>query len=93
MNSMTCVTTGCRNPVHKEGNRFCSDHAIEFLTQALDKRTLRDELAGQALLSIGTWIPAHGGSELGTKKALEARALWAYEQADAMLSERVKGGF
>lgn len=54
------------------------------------KRTLRDEFAGQALQAIGTWIPAHGGSELGTMKALQARALWAYEQADAMLAERAK---
>lgn len=94
MTSMTCITTGCRNPIHKSGNRFCADHAIEFLTrqvnQMSNRRTLRDEFAGQALLSIGQWIPAHGGSELGTKRALEARALWAYEQADAMLAERMK---
>lgn len=94
MANMTCVTAGCRHPVHKDGNRFCADHAIEFLTRQVNqmqgRRSLRDEFAGQALLAIGTWIPAHGGSELGTMKALQARALWAYEQADAMLAERTK---
>lgn len=94
MSSMTCVSTGCQNPVHKDGDRFCADHAVEFLTRQVNqmqsRRSLRDEFAGQALLAIGTWIPAHGGSELATKKALEARALWAYEQADAMLAERAK---
>ena len=52
--------------------------------------TLRDHFAGQALASIGTWMPIHGGGDLGTKRAMEARALWAYEQADAMLAARAK---
>lgn len=52
--------------------------------------TLRDYFAAQALASVGTWMPAHGGSDLGSKAAMKARALWAYEQADAMLAERAK---
>lgn len=53
--------------------------------------TLRDYFAGQALASIGTWMPEHGGSNLGSKAAMQARSLWAYEQADAMLAERANG--
>ena len=53
--------------------------------------TLRDYFAAQALASVGTWMPAHGGSDLGSKSAMQARALWAYEQADAMMAERAKG--
>lgn len=91
---MTCITTGCRNPVHKSGNRFCADHAIDFLTRQVErlssKRSLRDDLAAQALASVGTWTPAHGGTNLGSKAAMQARALWAYEQADAMMAERAK---
>lgn len=94
MAEMTCITTGCRNPVHKIGNRFCADHAIAFLTRQLkqisSKRSLRDDFAAQALTAIGTWTPAHGGTDLGSKAAMQARALWAYEQADAMLVERAK---
>lgn len=52
--------------------------------------TLRDYFAAQALASVGTWMPAHGGSDLGSKAAMQARALWAYEQADAMMAERAK---
>lgn len=33
---MTCVTTGCQNPVHKDGNRFCADHSVEFLTRQVN---------------------------------------------------------
>lgn len=57
-----------------------------------DNRSLRDWFAGQALASVGTWMPAHGGSDLGSKAAMQARALWAYEQADAMIAERAKDG-
>lgn len=53
--------------------------------------TMRDYFAAKALASVGTWMPAHGGSDLGSKAAMQARALWAYEQADAMLAERAKG--
>lgn len=53
--------------------------------------TMRDYFAAQALASVGTWMPAHGGSDLGSKAAMQARALWAYEQADAMMAERAKG--
>lgn len=52
--------------------------------------TMRDYFAAQALASIGTWMPEHGGTDLGSKAAMQARALWAYEQADAMLAERAK---
>lgn len=53
--------------------------------------TLRDYFAGQAMQGMGTWSPlAH--SDLQTPSALQARAEWAYQQADAMLAERAKGG-
>lgn len=52
--------------------------------------TMRDYFAAQALAGIGAWTPAHGGTDLGSKAAMQARALWAYEQADAMLAERAK---
>lgn len=50
--------------------------------------TLRDYMAGQALAGLGTWMPPNGGGNLSTKTAMEARAIWAYEQADAMLAAR-----
>ena len=92
MAEMFCVSVGCTKPCHGSGNRFCADHAIEFLQRQLKyaeaKQTLRDYFAGQALAGIGTWMPEHGGSNLSSKAAMQARALWAYEQADAMLAER-----
>lgn len=54
--------------------------------------SLRDYFAGQALAGIGTWTPEHGGGVLSTSAAMQARALWAYEQADAMLAERNRSG-
>ena len=50
--------------------------------------TLRDYMAGQALAGLGTWMPLSGGGNLSAKMAMEARAVWAYEQADAMLAAR-----
>lgn len=52
--------------------------------------SLRDWFAGQALVSIGAWMPA-GYVNLDTDAARQARAEWAYQQADALLSERSKG--
>lgn len=89
MSSMTCIMHRCDNPCHATGNRFCADHMIEYLQKQVgNNRTLRDWFAGQAMASAGTWTPAHGGTDLGSKAAMKARALWAYEQADAMLAER-----
>lgn len=50
--------------------------------------TLRDWLAGQALVAMGTWVPCEEGFVPDDIKA--AKAKWAYEQADAMLSHRNK---
>lgn len=63
--------------------------------------SLRDWLAGQALVAIGMWeppdvyfdeedrlIPRHMPRYQGMLQ--ESRAKWAYEQADAMLAERDK---
>jgi hypothetical protein len=49
--------------------------------------TLRDYFAAQALVGMGTWMPA-GFAKLNTKDAREVRALFAYSQADAMLAAR-----
>lgn len=53
-----------------------------------DGMSLRDWFAGQALIGVGTWMPTSGGSNLSSKTAMSARAVWAYEQADAMLAAR-----
>lgn len=52
--------------------------------------TLRDYFAGQALSSMGTWLPISGGTSLTSREAHETRAQWAYAQADAMITERAK---
>jgi len=49
--------------------------------------SLRDYLAGQALIAIGTWMP-HQDMDLTTGPALTDRAMWAYAQADRMLEAR-----
>lgn len=59
---------------------------------AQDGMTLRDWFAGQALAGMGTWMPAYSNGELANPETLRQRALWAYQQADAMLIERAKGG-
>ena len=57
--------------------------------------TLRDWFAGQAMTSLGTWMPdlsydgVHAG--LTSVRVLDARAKWAYAQADAMLKARGNG--
>lgn len=53
--------------------------------------TLRDYFAAQALIGIGTWMPVetkapyHHQPDLKSDEVLNARAEWAYRQADAML--------
>jgi hypothetical protein len=60
--------------------------------------TLRDYFAGQALAGMGTWCPwvddGHNRpvGDLTDPRVLAARAAWAGAQADAMLTERAKGG-
>lgn len=54
--------------------------------------SLRDWFAGQALNGMGLWMPLYGGDTLSSRRAMDARALWAYEQADAMIAARQKGG-
>lgn len=48
---------------------------------------LRDYFAAAVLTGMGTWAPGHH-SDLRDSATLEARAAWAYEQADAMLEAR-----
>lgn len=53
--------------------------------------TLRDYFAGQALVGIGDWCPEQrGDGSYGIAHAEQQRrrAVWAYEQADAMLKAR-----
>jgi hypothetical protein len=71
-----------------------TDWSLEDVTSGM---SLRDWFAGQALLSMGSWSPTvyggpHGGRahDLDTDAARQARAKWAYSQADAMLAERSK---
>lgn len=49
---------------------------------------LRDWLAGQVIVGIGTWIPDHRVENLLSDAALSGRAKFAYAQADAMLKAR-----
>lgn len=62
------------------------------IMQGSSGMSLRDWFAGQALAGMGTWMPDHGAPVLSAKRAMDARALWAYEQADAMLAARKKDG-
>ena len=52
--------------------------------------SLRDYFAGQALVGMETWSPLSGtDAVVATQQQRQmARALWAYEQADAMLAAR-----
>jgi hypothetical protein len=59
--------------------------------------SLRDWFAGQALISMGRWMPdppggdpEHHDGDLRSDPARRLRAEWAYAQADAMLKERSK---
>lgn len=59
--------------------------------------TLRDYFAGRALVAMDAWTPqidldhtiSYGSAEWHVK-ARQARAEYAYAQADAMLAERAK---
>lgn len=57
-----------------------------------DALTLRDQFAMAALISIGDWCPSSSDEFAGLKDAstLARRAVWAYKQADAMLTARAK---
>lgn len=92
--SMTCITPGCKKPVHKHGFRFCSGCAIEMLQQQLKHAEtringlpLRDYFAGQALAGIladgfADTVPhddVGGGRDA---------AFFAYQYADAMIAAR-----
>jgi len=52
--------------------------------------SLRDYLAGQALIGMGVWVPFQDWN-LTTGSALAGRAKWAYAQADHMLEARKHG--
>lgn len=60
------------------GNKSMSDGGLH----------LRDLFAAAALTGLGTWQPDF--IPLISSKALESRAKWAYQRADAMLRERGK---
>ena len=57
-----------------------------------DGMSLRDYFAGQALVGMGTWMPNTTNGLLRTRETLQARAIWAYAQADAMLDARYAVG-
>ena len=51
--------------------------------------TIRDHIAIEALVGIGTWMPtASHAAVRDSDWALQLRAEWAYRQADAMLAAR-----
>lgn len=54
---------------------------------SVDDAALRDTFASQALIGMGTWMPA-GFVNLNTDEAAKSRAEFAYRQADAMLAAR-----
>ena len=81
-------------PTHNEQQTGPSTYHMEGMS-------MRDYFAAAALTGIGTWIPSlrpngqtvrpiQQGAGLCDKINREARAEWAYAQADAMLSERAK---
>jgi hypothetical protein len=65
------------------------DSGREWLDDMI-RASLRDRLAGQVFASLGTWIPANGGGDLGGVQAMKARSDFAYTQADFLLLERDK---
>lgn len=78
---MTTTTEQPENPpvfprTITNGSRSLSEGGME----------LRDYIAAAVLQGVGTWSPDF--VPLHTPKAIEARARFAYEQADAMLRER-----
>ena len=54
--------------------------------------TMRDWMAAQALIGMGMWCPDTHETVLAPTDAArqEARAKWAYAQADAMLAQSVR---
>ena len=69
------------------------------IMQGASGMSLRDWFAGQALISMGTWMPQYTPegdligevSNLANPAIQRARSAWAYAHADAMLAAR-KGG-
>lgn len=55
--------------------------------------SLRDWFAGQALVSMETWVPNNpdGSYPQMPKNIQRAKATWAYQMADAMLAARLTG--
>lgn len=49
---------------------------------------LRDYFAGQALVSMGLWMPATARPNLNADWTMQVRSEWAYRHADAMLEAR-----
>jgi hypothetical protein len=79
-------------------DKISKSQAVNWLHQHAEGpiEDLRDHFAGQALAGMGTWVPGRriNGEMLESSGSLlspetrEARAEWAYAQADAMLRER-----
>jgi hypothetical protein len=74
------------------------DSGIDWLDDMI-RNARRDDLAGQALVAMGTWVPLvdicdSEGNKIPPhmpayqRKMQEARAEWAYKQADAVLAAR-----
>ena len=88
----TCPPTGCRSPNHPPSKPDATTEVsmtkdeYAFPREGYNQRgmSLRDYFAGQALVAMGTWIPIHT-NEWSDE---QARAIFAYAQADAMLVER-----
>lgn len=81
---------GCEGSTEKDIDRVA---LVIRLVRERDALSLRDQFAGQALISMGTWMPMpdEGMPSLNTPKTLLARASWAYSQADAMIEARTAG--
>jgi hypothetical protein len=68
------------HPVHDAG---------QLLHEGL---SLRDWFAGQALVAISDYAPLGNPVGIGAREHAKTLAVHAYAIADAMLSERQKGG-
>lgn len=81
--------TDMKQPAFPQGRKWV-DHNGRTGRDIEGGMTLRDWFAGQALVSMGTWMPPSATGKLNADEALRQRADWAYRQADAMMAEKEK---